>query len=276
MEVVGLQPADPSNPATGYTSLAVLVYDANLDLTKVNPETWERELAATEWRLVSTAFERRSTLQEISSFSPAMAKTLGANAVVAVVISLVGMLVYIWVRFGSLRFSVAAIVALMHNVVLCLGALTLTHYLAGSAFANSVFLDEYRIDLNVIAALLTIIGYSLNDTIVIMDRIRENRGRRTSLTPEIVNLSINQTFSRTVLTGGSTILASIILFVLGGTGIQPFAFTFLIGLLVGTYSSVAIAAPLVIGGPKQPAPTTAALETVRRARTAETVVSTSP
>lgn len=275
-EVVGLQPADPSNPAQGYTSLAVLVYDANLDFTKVNPETWERELAASEWRLVSTAFERRSTLQEISSFSPAMAKTLGANAVVAVVVSLIGMLVYIWVRFGSLRFSLSAIVALVHNVVLCLGALALTHYAAGSGFANAIMLDEYRIDLNVIAALLTIIGYSLNDTIVIMDRIRENRGRRTSLTPDMINLSINQTFSRTVLTGGSTILASIILFVLGGTGIQPFAFTFLIGLLVGTYSSVAIAAPLVIGGPKEPAPSPSAAELIRRPRPAETVVSTAP
>jgi SecD/SecF fusion protein len=96
------------------------------------------------------------------------------------------------------------------------------------------------------------------------------------LTPEMVNTSINQTFSRTVLTGGSTILASIILFVLGGTGIQPFAFTFFIGLIVGTYSSVAIAAPLVIQGPEQPTLTPAPSEVVRRPRTAETVVSTSP
>jgi SecD/SecF fusion protein len=132
-------------------------------------------------------------------------------------------------------------------------------------------LGEYRIDLNVIAALLTIIGYSLNDTIVILDRIRENRGKRLTVTPEIVNLSINQTFSRTILTGGSTILASIILYVMGGTGIQPFAFTFLIGLLVGTYSSVAIAAPLVVQKPQEGPSVPATPVPVERIRHAGTV-----
>lgn len=262
MKVFGVTAADSGNPAAGYTSIAVVSYDPNIDQQKVDFELWDRELAASEWQLVSTALERRSSLQEISSFSPAMASTLAASAVVAVFVSMLGMLVYIWVRFGSLRFSVATIIGLIHNVIVCLGALALTHYLAGTGIAAALMLDEFRIDLNVIAALLTIIGYSLNDTIVILDRIRENRGRRPELTADIVNKSINQTFSRTILTGGSTILASIILFVLGGPGIQPFAFTFLIGLVVGTYSSVAISAPLVIHGPKRSEPQPVALETV--------------
>jgi len=221
------------------------VYDDNLDQAAVDVELWDTQLAANEWRLVSTALATGSSLQEVNSFSPAMARTLAANAVVAVVLSLLGMLMYIWIRFGSLRYSVSTIVAVTHNVIVCLGALALTQYIAGTPVARFLMLEEFRIDLNVIAALLTIIGYSLNDTIVILDRIRENRGKRLFATPEIINNSINQTFSRTILTGGSTIVASIILYVLGGTGIQPFAFTFLIGLLIGTYSSVAIAAPLV-------------------------------
>ncbi|MCI0366206.1 MAG: protein translocase subunit SecD [Phycisphaerales bacterium] len=266
VEVVGLDPADPSDPSKGYRSIAVLVFDSNLNQMVVDVDRWDRELAAREWHLVSTALTRGSSLQEVASYSPAMAKTLASKAGVAVVLSLIGMLMYIWIRFGSLRYSVATVVAVTHNVIICLGALALTHVLAGTALASALMLDEFRIDLNVIAALLTIIGYSLNDTIVILDRIRENRGKRLTVTPEIINNSINQTFSRTVLTGGSTILASIILYVLGGTGIQPFAFTFLIGLLAGTYSSVAIAAPLV--AQKPPRPDEQVVGSVRRERLA--------
>jgi SecD/SecF fusion protein len=248
-EVFGLEPADPSNPEAGFTSLAVVVSDPNLDRRKVDVDLWDSQLAATEWKLIATALARGSSLQEVSSFSPAVARTLAANATVAVVLSLLGMLVYIWVRFGSLRYSLSTLIALAFNVICCLGALAISHHLAGTGFARAILLDEYRIDLNVIAALLTIIGYSLNDTIVILDRIRENRGKRLHASREIINNSINQTFSRTILTGGSTILASVILYVLGGTGIQPFAFTFLVGLIVGTISSVTIAGPLVYKGP---------------------------
>jgi SecD/SecF fusion protein len=131
------------------------------------------------------------------------------------------------------------------NVVVCLGFLALSIPAASTSFGTALFIEEYRIDLNVVAGLLTIIGYSLNDTIVILDRIRENRGKRTWISRDTVNLSINQTFSRTVLTGGSTLATAIILIALGGTGIRPFAYTFLIGLIAGTFSSVAIAAPMV-------------------------------
>jgi SecD/SecF fusion protein len=246
VNVVPLTPADPGDPQKGATALAVLVRDPNLDLRNVDLAVWDSQLAQSEWKLTTTALGTGSSFQEVSSFSSAIARTLAANATVAVLLSLLGMLVYIWMRFGSLRYSVATVVAVTHNVIICLGAIALTHYISGTRFASMLLLQDFRIDLNVIAALLTIIGYSLNDTIVILDRIRENRGKRLFATPQIVNNSINQTFSRTILTGGSTILASVILYVLGGTGIQPFAFCFLVGLLVGTYSSVAIAAPLVV------------------------------
>jgi SecD/SecF fusion protein len=257
--VIGLQPADPNDPAKGYTSIAVVVADPAVNFSKVDFGIWDSRLAAREWNLVAAALERPASLEQVSEFSSAVAETLRAKAIVAVTLSLLGMLAYLWIRFGSLRYSAATVVAVTFNVIFCLGALALTHWIGGSAFASWLLMDEYWIDLNVIAALLTIIGYSLNDTIVILDRIRENRGKRLLVTPEIVNNSINQTFSRTILTGGSTIIASIILYIVGGTGIQPFAFTFLIGLVVGTYSSVTIAAPLVIGGPpaSEPSPPTA-------------------
>lgn len=252
-KVIGLDPVNPADPAAGFQSAAVVVLDPGASYHKVDADTFERKMEQREWMLVSQALQRRTGLEQVSSFSSAVAETLGAKAIVAVLLCLIGMLAYIWLRFGSLRYSLATVAALAHNVIISLGALALTHALAGTVFASWIRLDEFRLDLNVLAALLTIIGYSINDTIVILDRVRENRGKRLFATPQIVNDSINQTFSRTVLTGGSTILASIVLYWTGGPGLQPFAFTFFVGLIVGTYSSVVIAAPLVVGREKEPA-----------------------
>jgi SecD/SecF fusion protein len=243
--VVGLEPADASNPTGPQKAVAVMVADPDLSSFEVDLETWDRDLAAPEWKLVQQALTQQASLDQVSSFSPVVAENLAASAVVAVVLSLIGMLAYIWVRFGNFRFSVATVVGVTFNVVVCLGFLAVSIPLSSTGFGTALFIEEYRIDLNVVAGLLTIIGYSLNDTIVILDRIRENRGKRTWISRDTVNLSINQTFSRTVLTGGSTLATAIILIALGGTGIRPFAYTFLIGLIAGTFSSVAIAAPMV-------------------------------
>ena len=167
------------------------------------------------------------------------------------------MLVYIWFRFGSLRYSLCAIAALVFNVSVCLGAIAISVIVGEKTFNGVRLLDEFRIDLNVVAGLLTIVGYSLNDTIVILDRIRENRGKLSYASREVVNNSINQTFSRTIMTSGTTITSAIILYSLGGTGIRPVAFTFLVGLIAATFSSVAIAAPLTWsrgGGESTPEP----------------------
>jgi SecD/SecF fusion protein len=245
VEVVGLDPANPADPDSGHRALAILVDDPEINALDIEFETWDRELAAAEWALIDAALTRPPSLDQVSSFSPKVAENLAASAVVAVVLSLLGMLVYIWARFGSLRYSAAAIAALCFNVCICLGALALSLRVAPTMFGQALHIEEFRIDLNVVAGLLTIIGYSLNDTIVILDRIRENRGKLSYASRSAVNLAINQTFSRTILTSGTTIVTAGILFWLGGTGIRPFAFTFLIGLIVATYSSVAIAAPLV-------------------------------
>ena len=244
VDVIGLTAADPSDPAKGFTSLAVLVFDPALSSFTVEVDTWDRQLASQEFDLVNASLSREASLDQVSSFSPKVAENLAASAIVAVVLSILGMLVYIWFRFGSLRYSMCAIAALFFNVSVCLGAIALSVFLGEKTFGTFRVLDEFRIDLNVVAGLLTIVGYSLNDTIVIMDRIRENRGKLSYATRDVVNSSINQTFSRTILTSGTTITSAIILYSLGGTGIRPFAFTFLVGLIAATYSSVAIAAPL--------------------------------
>jgi SecD/SecF fusion protein len=216
---------------------------------KNNPEVVDERVASNEWDLVSTALSQPQSLEQVSSFSSQIAETMKANAIVAVILSLLGILAYIWFRFGSLRYSLAAIVALLHDVTVTLGALALAGYIAHiTFFSQTLRIEAFQIDLGVIAALLTVIGYSLNDTIVILDRIRENRGKRPLPTQEIVNDSINQTISRTVLTSVTTLIAVLIIYWAGGGGIRPFAFALLVGIIVGTYSSVAIAAPLVFKG----------------------------
>jgi preprotein translocase SecF subunit len=225
--------------------VAVLVSDPQINSLKGSIDAWDSNLAAKEWKLVSAAVSQGTTLDQVSSFSPAVARTLVANATVAVVMSLFLMLGYIWVRFGSLRFSFATVLAVLFNLAVCLGFLSISRALGDTTFGASILMSDFRIDLNVVAGLLTIVGYSLNDTVVILDRIRENRGKATYVTRAVVNLSINQTFSRTLLTGGSTIATAIILYSLGGTGIRPFAVTFLVGLIAGTFSSIAIAGTII-------------------------------
>jgi preprotein translocase subunit SecF len=145
--------------------------------------------------------------------------------------SLLAMLVYLWFRF-ELIYGVAAVVACFHDTLITLGAFSLTNQ---------------EITLTVIAAILTLVGYSMNDTIVIFDRIRENVKlmRRESLA-EIVNKSINQTLSRTILTSGLTFLTVLSLYLFGGEVLHGFSFALVIGILIGTYSSIAVAAPMLV------------------------------
>ncbi len=162
---------------------------------------------------------------------PKVGKELREKGMLAVLLSLGGMLIYIWFRF-ELRFGIGAIIALAHDVAITLGALAVS----GAA-----------IDLPIIAALLTVVGYSVNDTIIVCDRIRENRRLMTRQPlAEIINVSINQTMSRTILTSGTTLIAVVALYIVGGAVIHDFAFALLVGFTIGTYSSIYIASPLLI------------------------------
>jgi len=173
---------------------------------------------------------------------PKVGAELRRQAVLVTLYALAGMLVYIAIRFEWI-YGVAAVVAVFHDVLITLGLFSLFH-------------QYFEISLTVIAALLTLVGYSMNDTIVIFDRVRENnRLMRREPLAAIVNRSINQTLSRTILTSGLTFLTVAVLFVMGGPALRSFSFALVIGIVVGTYSSFGIAAPLVVGwnnwrGPK--------------------------
>jgi SecD/SecF fusion protein len=165
-------------------------------------------------------------------------------AVAALVASLFGILAYIWIRFQRVVFGVAAVIALIHDMLIVVGAIALSAYV--SRYFGFLLIEEFKISLPMVAALLTIMGYSLNDTIVVFDRIREVRGKSPDLTADMINLSVNQTLSRTLLTSLTTLIVAVILYSVGGQGIHGFAFALLVGVLVGTYSSVFIAAPALL------------------------------
>lgn len=162
---------------------------------------------------------------------PKVGKDLQRKGILAVISAIIGMLIYITWRF-ELRFGVGAIIALIHDVIITLGVLALT---------NSEF------NLATIAALLTVVGYSVNDTIVVSDRIRENIRKLRRKTPEeIANISINETLSRTILTSATTLTVCITLFLLGGPVIHVFALVMIVGFSIGTYSSIFVAIPILL------------------------------
>ncbi len=164
---------------------------------------------------------------------PKVGKELVGDAILAIFWAIIFILIYIMWRF-ELRFGVGAVVALMHDVIITVGIFSL--------------LDK-EISIQIVAALLTIVGYSLNDTIVVYDRIRENLKalkRQNFSYASIINRSINETLSRTIITSGTTLLVVVVLFLFGGEVIKDFAFALLIGIVVGTYSSIYVASPVLV------------------------------
>ena len=176
-------------------------------------------------------------VRRIESVGPKIGQDLRQRGALSVIVATIMMGVYIWFRF-EFRFGVGAVIALTHDVLVAVGALLLVNY---------------EFDLTIIAALLTIVGFSVNDTVVICDRIRENmRKIRRETLEGIINISINETLSRTILTTGTTLLVLIALFVLGGAVIRPFAFTLLVGFISGVYSTIFIASPVILMWEKKP------------------------
>jgi SecD/SecF fusion protein len=144
-------------------------------------------------------------------------------------------------------FGLAAVIALIHDVFVMLGAIAFSSYLAVIPGVTAVTLIEpFKINLTIVAAFLTIIGYSVNDTIVVFDRIREIRGKSPTLTRQMVNDATNQTLSRTVLTSAIVLLVMLVLYIFGGQALHGFAFALIIGVLTGTYSSIYVAAPILL------------------------------
>jgi preprotein translocase subunit SecF len=176
-------------------------------------------------------------VRRIESVGPKIGQDLRQRGALSVIVATIMMGLYIWFRF-ELRFGVGAVIALAHDVLVAVGALLLANY---------------EFDLTIIAALLTIVGFSVNDTVVICDRIRENMRKIKRETLEgIINISINETLSRTILTTGTTLLVLVALFILGGAVIRPFAFTLLVGFISGVYSTIFIASPVILMWEKKP------------------------
>lgn len=198
-------------------------WDQIAGVTGVTPEIRQK--------LQSSAYLGNYSMLGVGYVGPQVGQELRQKGIWTVVGSLVAMLLYIWIRF-ELRYGIGAVVASLHDVLVTLLFFTL----AG-----------YEFNLTTIAAFLTLIGYSVNDTVVVFDRVRENvrKDRKGSLL-ELMNLSLNQTLSRTILTGGTTLLASAALWLWGGDSLRGFAFVIVVGVLVGTYSSIYIASPFAL------------------------------
>ena len=189
-------------------------------------------------------FNQEAYFPTSSKVGGQIARKTQFQAMAAVIASLIGIIAYVWIRFQNVAFGLAAVIALIHDVLIVLGAIAISHWLAGAlGFLGIV---EFKISLEIVAALLTVIGYSLNDTIVVFDRIREVRGKRTEITGDMINTSISQTLSRTILTSITTFIVVFILYCFGGEAIHGFAFALVIGVLVGTYSSIFVASPALL------------------------------
>ncbi len=179
----------------------------------------------------------KPTVQKTDIVGPRFAEDLKRGAIFSLLGSLLVIFVYILIRF-EWRFGVGAVVALLHDVTITLGIFSLL---------RGMLPFSLQIDQTIIAAFLTIVGYSLNDTVVVFDRIREYTGLfKAESYPSVVNRSINNTLSRTVVTSSTTLLVVVVLFIFGGEVLKGFAFALIIGILIGTYSSVFVAAPVVI------------------------------
>ena len=180
---------------------------------------------------LTTALGETFTLRRVESVGPKIGRELQQDALVAIGLALMMILIYIAFRFDA-YYALGSVAAIIHDVLITLGVFSLL---------------SYEINLSIIAAFLTIVGYSLNDTIVVFDRIRENipKYMKKTLT-EIVNLSLNETLNRTVITSLTTMMVVVILFIWGGEVINLFAFALIVGVFIGTYSSIFVASPVML------------------------------
>jgi SecD/SecF fusion protein len=167
-------------------------------------------------------------------------------AVTAIVMSLLATIAYLWFRFQAVDFGLAAVVAVMHDIFAVLGLTVLASLASKTAIGQSLGLIDFKMNLSLVAAFLTIVGYSLNDTIVVFDRIREVRGKSPTVSKQLVDRALNETLSRTLLTGVTTLIVIFIMYAFGGDGLKGFAFCLFMGIIIGTYSSVFIASPVLV------------------------------
>jgi SecD/SecF fusion protein len=239
--------AEPNQPVKSFVYVSA---ETEAGFRELSEDEWTR-FVENERAKVLAATRLETSLPRVRQFDPSVGAEQKQRALIAIVLSLFAIVTYIWVRFGDVRYGIAAITALVHDVAITLGAVTACTYIAASSIGEALLIGDFKINLAMIAAFLTLIGYSLNDTIVVFDRIRENRGKARSLNPQIITNSINQTISRTILTSFTTFIVVLIMFIFGGAGLRGFTFAIGFGIIIGTYSSIAIAAPILLLHPIQ-------------------------
>lgn len=230
--------------ATGYSDLLAddLINGKAYNTVKLQADKSGLETVKTE---IENAFAIPMPLKRIVSIGAAVAGEMKGRAILALICACFAIVVYVWYRFGEFIYGAAAVIALIHDVLITLGAVAVADH-----FGN--IFGDIKLNLPMVAAFLTLVGYSVNDTIVVFDRIRENVGvKKKILDQTIIDASINRTLSRTTLTGLTTfgVLAS--LYFLGGPEIHGFAFVMMVGVVVGTYSSIFIASPILVSWRKK-------------------------
>ena len=199
-------------------------------LIKVEQKEDNNKLIPEIKKNLSESLNSEVNFRRVENVGPKVSAELLQSGIIAISLSLAAMLFYIWLRF-EWQFSIGSIVALFHDVIITLGIFSLL---------------SLEINLSIIAAVLTIVGYSMNDTVVIYDRIRENLGKyHKKDISNIANLSINETLSRTIITSVTTLLALFSIFILGGEILRGFSFAMILGVLIGTYSSIFVASPIL-------------------------------
>jgi SecD/SecF fusion protein len=234
---------------------------AQIGVFPVGAEGWtpESDVGYTEWDVtlpgdiaasdlmveqLSQQLKTRPIWQSVNRIESRVAGEMQRDAILALIVSMLFIVAYIWFRFQKVAYGLAAVIALVHDVLITLGFIAISHWLFRPL--GVLMIEDFKISLTIVAAFLTIIGYSLNDTIVVFDRIREVKGKSPRLTSDMINVSVNQTLGRTLLTSATTIFAIILLYVFGGEGVHGFSYAMLIGILVGTYSSIFVAAPILL------------------------------
>ncbi|MCG3127807.1 MAG: hypothetical protein CHACPFDD_02679 [Phycisphaerae bacterium] len=246
-DVIGVTPAGGDL----FSGVVVVVADPTYAYS-LDAQRWASELAVKELDLARAALDTEQSLQKVTQFKPQIASQAAQRAILALVFSWLMIIGYVWLRFGTAVYGVAGVVALVHDVLVALAFVAISSFIGGGehAIGSALLIEDFRINMPVIAALLTIIGFSINDTIVIFDRIRETRGRLGIVTPEIINRSVNQCMSRTILTSTTVFFVLLSMYIFGGSSIRGFNYCMLVGVLVGTYSTFAVAAPLLLLGKK--------------------------
>jgi SecD/SecF fusion protein len=252
-KVFGVQPAGTDTAGQPiYSAVVITVVDQKL-IYDDDRDLWLQELALPELGLAEATFDKAQTLRKVTQFKPQIAGQSQQRALIALVLSWAMIIGYLWIRFGQARYGLSGVVALVHDIFIALAFVGISGWIGGinHPIGNALLISDFKIDMTIVAAFLTLIGYSINDTIVVFDRIRETRGRLGVVTPQIINQSINQCMSRTLLTGVTTFMVLVVMYIFGGSSIRGFNYCMIIGIITGTYSSIAVASPLLMLGVRQ-------------------------